>query len=198
MPMKKAALAIVLIFILAVSTAGWLMYNQINALQNQNTELQNQNRELQTQNKELQDQNNNLQSRLSNLQDQISELLNQISAMSSVKITAFKWVGDFNPIVGLTIGYTVNVAIWNNSTIDVNGLTLTVRLQYVETGTEFGDACTKKIDAIHANETQWVSGMVLAGLGSFSSDSAVCKITLRNGALILDQWTRSLTDSSYL
>lgn len=151
--MKKTILAIALIFILAMSAASWFICNRI-------YELEYQNRELQTQKKQLEDQNSNLKSQLSNLQEQINQLINQTSTMSSVKITAFKWVGDFNPIVGLLIGYTVNVAIRNNGTIDVNGLTLTVRLLYVATGTAFGEGFTKEVKTLRANTTLWFSEMV--------------------------------------
>jgi uncharacterized protein YigA (DUF484 family) len=176
--MKRKALALALVMIVALSLATWFVYSQISQLQNQISELQ-------AQNSELQDQ-------LSELQNQLSELQNLIDYAHDVKIIAFNWSGGFYPVVGVTLFHPVRVTIKNMGAYDVSGLTLTVKLVYVETQTEVGRGDTKQIGVIHAGEILEFGGGILAGLGSFSKDSAVCVITLSLGNLVLDEWTRNL------
>ncbi len=49
MLMKRKALALILIIVIALSIATWLVYNKISELESQNSELQEQLRELQEQ-----------------------------------------------------------------------------------------------------------------------------------------------------
>jgi uncharacterized membrane protein (DUF106 family) len=203
---KKIALSTVLIAIIALALATWFVHNQISDLQNQINELQEQNEELQEQNTELQDQNTDLQDqlselqnqktelqdRLSELQNQLSELQNKIDIARDVKITAFEWIGGFNPVGGLTLAHPVKVTVKNMGINDISGLTLTVKLVYVDTYTEVGQGYVKQIDIIHAGEILEFSGEIWATIGSFSKDSAVCVITLTLGNVVLDEWTRNL------
>jgi len=182
---KKIALSTVLIAIIALALATWFVHNQISDLQNQINELQEQNEELQEQNTELQDQN-------TDLQDQLSELQNKIDIARDVKITAFEWIGGFNPVGGLTLAHPVKVTVKNMGINDISGLTLTVKLVYVDTYTEVGQGYVKQIDIIHAGEILEFSGEIWATIGSFSKDSAVCVITLTLGNVVLDEWTRNL------
>jgi TolA-binding protein len=189
---KKITLSIVLIAIIALALASWVVHNHVSALQNQISELQTQNRELQDQNTDLQEQNTDLQEQLSELQNQLSELQNKTGVAPDVKITAFKWLGGFNPIVGVTLSHPVNVTIQNTGSNDVSGLSLTVKLLYIDTQTEVGQGFAKQIDIIHAGEILEISGSIFATLGSFSKDSAECVMTLRCGDIVLDEWIRSL------
>jgi len=189
---KKIALSTVLIAIIALALATWFVHNQISDLQNQINELQEQNEELQEQNSELQDQNTDLQDQLSELQNQLSELQNKIGIARDVKITAFEWIGGFNPVGGLTLAHPVKVTVKNMGINDISGLTLTVKLVYVDTYTEVGQGYVKQIDIIHAGEILEFSGEIWATIGSFSKDSAVCVITLTLGNVVLDEWTRNL------
>lgn len=133
-----------------------------------------------------------MQNQTDELQNQLSELQKLIDYAGDVKITAFNWLGGFNPVGGLTLAFPVQVTIKNMGVYDVSGLTLTVKLVYIETQTEVGQGYTKQIGVIHAGEIQKWSGEIWAGIGSFSKDSAVCVITLSLGNLVLDEWTRSL------
>ena len=84
--MKRKAVAIILIAVIALALVSWLVYNQFSALQNQISELQ-------AQNGELQDQNTDLQEQISELQNILAELQNKLDVARDVKITAFKWLG---------------------------------------------------------------------------------------------------------
>jgi len=189
---KKIILSIVLITIIALALAAWFVHNQISDLHNQISYLQTQNSELQDQNSELRDQNTDLQDQLRELQNQLIELQNKIDVASDVKIIAFEWIGGFNPIGGLTLAHPVKVTVKNMGVKDVSGLTLTVKLVYVDTQTEVGQGYVKQIDMILAGEILEFSDSIWATLGSFSKDSAVCVVTLTLGDVVLDEWTRNL------
>ena len=138
--MRTKILAIVLITVIAMSLATWLVHNQISDLQNQITELQAQKSELQEQNSELQAQVTEIQDQLNKSQNQSDEQQDSLSDSTyelglerhlRVLITKFEWVGDFNPMVGLTISYSVKVTVQNIDVIAVSGLSLTVRLHLI-------------------------------------------------------------------
>jgi hypothetical protein len=124
-------LSIALITVIASALASWFIYTQITDLQSQLTELQ-------TQNSELQDQNTDLQDQLRELQNQLVELQDKIGITRDVNITAVEWIGGFNPVGGLTLTHPVKVTIENMGVNDVSGLTLTVKLLDIETGSEVG------------------------------------------------------------
>jgi hypothetical protein len=182
--MKRKALALALVMIVALSLATWFVYSQISQLQNQIGELQAQNSELQEQNRDLQNQTDELQ-------NQLSELQKLIDYAQDVKITAFKWVGGFNPVIGMALAHPVQVTIENMGVYDVSGLTLAVKLVYVDTQTEVGQGFTKQIGVIHAGEILGFGGEIWATLGSWSADSAVCVSTLTLGDVVLDEYTYS-------
>jgi cell division protein FtsB len=202
--MKRKASAIVLIAIVALSVTTWIIYYQI-------SELQNQIGKLQAQNSELQDQNKALQAQVSEIQDQLDESQNQSNTRQDylrdityelalerplrVLITKFKWVGDFNPIGGLTIGYSVKVTVQNTDVISVSGLTLTVRLLNKGTIIEvkYSRGFSTGIDQLKAGESREISGQILATLDSFSTDSAVCAVRLTVRDIVLDEGTYNLS-----
>jgi predicted PurR-regulated permease PerM len=169
MPVKRKALAFILIVIFAVSAAAWLVYTQVSELQNQINELQAQNDELQDQIGELQNQNSALQDKLDKMYE-----------ASPVQVTAVERIG-WTPIVGLTIGSHVNVTVQNKGTTELSGLTLTVRL--VNNNTEVGRGYVKQIDRLGAGESREFSGDILYGLGiSFKIESIV-----KLGDIVLDE-----------
>lgn len=202
--LRSKILAIVLITVIALSMASWFVYNQIGNLQNQIDELQ-------AQNNELQDQNRALQAQVSEIQDQLNESQNQSDTQQGylsdityelalerplrVLITKFKWVGDFNPIGGLTISYSVKVTVQNTDVIGVSGLTLTVRLLNKGTLIEVknSNGFSSQIDMLNAGESREISGGILAALGSFSNDSAVCAVRLTVRDIVLDEGTYNLS-----
>ena len=183
--MKRTGLAIILIVIISLSTTTWFVHNQISDLQNQINELQSQNSELQGQNTDLQDQ-------LRELQNQLIELQNKIDIAHDVNITAVKWIGGFNPAIGLALVHPVKVTVKNMGINDISGLTLTVKLVYVDTYTEVGQGYVKQIDIIHAGEILEFSGEIWAMIDSFSKDSAVVVATLTLGDIVLNEWTQHL------
>jgi cell division protein FtsB len=201
---KKEVLAIVASAILAIFVVALFGYSQISALQNQIGELQ-------AQNGELQDQNSDLQAQVSEIQDKLDESQNQISEQQDilrdityelalerplhVLIAKFNWVGDFNPIGGLTIGYSVKVTVQNTDATALSGLALTVRLLIKGTLTEVKDSrgFSMQIDQLKAGESREITGMISATLDSFNTDSALCAIRLGVKDIILDEGTYNLS-----
>ncbi len=196
---QKILYGLVLIAVIALAGVSWFSYNQTGSLQ----DFQNQNAELQDQVSELQSQNNALQSQISQLQNQNGEQQDRLSDITyelalqrplRVLVTAFKWIGDFNPMAGLTIKYSINVTVQNTDVVAVSGLTLTVRLLYKGTLTEVAQSqgYTTQIDMLRAGKSREISGRILATLGSFSVDSAVCAIMLTVNGIVLDERTQGL------
>jgi FtsZ-binding cell division protein ZapB len=142
--MKRKALAIILLTIIALSIAAWFVHTQISELQTQIGVLQAQNSELQDQNNGLQDQISELQNQKSSLQDRLRELL----GAPSVKIIAFSWEGGFNPYVGLLLAYPVNVTIQNKDVKPASGLVLSVKLVNKFTGAMIGMSGGTRIDSL--------------------------------------------------
>jgi hypothetical protein len=168
--MKRKALALILIIVIALSVASWLVYNQI-------SDLQNQIGELRTQNDELEDQIGKLQNQNSLLQDRLIETYRA----SPVHIISVKMIG-WTPIGGLTIGSRVNVTVQNNGSADISGLTLTVRL--VNNNTEIGRGYAQQIDWLRAGMSREFSGNIFYGLGSsFEIESRV-----KLGDVVLDEY----------
>jgi hypothetical protein len=197
MNMKIKASAIVLIAVIALSLFGWLVHSQIGGLQNQIDQLQTQVSDLQDQNSTLQDQIGKLQNQNSEQQLRLSEITYALALERPLRvlITKFKWIGDFNPIGGLAIGYSVNVTVQNTDVIAVSGLTLTVRLLYKGTLIEVKDSrgFSKHIDMLNAGESREVTGEVIATLDSFSTASAACAIRLSVNDVALDEGTYNLS-----
>jgi FtsZ-binding cell division protein ZapB len=195
--MKKTALAIALILIIALSCATWLVYSQVTELQGRTSELQVQNSELQGNNSGLQNQIRELQNQNNEKQGRLKDFTYQLALARHllVKITAFTWVGGFNPIGGVTISHPVNVTVQNNDVIPVCGLTLTVRLLDKNLGTPIGTEGQSSVDRINAGESQVISGGALTTLnidGSSSLNNAVCVATLTVGSVVLDEWRYEL------
>jgi FtsZ-binding cell division protein ZapB len=199
--MKRKALAIILLTIIALSIAAWFVHTQISELQTQigvlqaqNSELQEQNSDLQGQNSELQDQNNGLQDQISELQNQkssIQDKLRELLGVPSVKITAFSWEGGFNPYVGLLLAYPVNVTIQNKDVKPASGLVLSVKLVNKFTGAMIGMSGGTRIDSLNAGESQDISTMTFAGLNESLKD-ALCVVTLTFGNIVLDEWRHEI------
>jgi hypothetical protein len=168
--MKRKALALILIVVIALSVASWLVHNQISDLQNQISEQKSQNDELQDQIRILQHQNSVLQYRL-----------NETYGASPVHITSVKNIG-WTPLGGLTIASKVNVTVQNHSFTDLSGLTLTVRL--VNNNTEVGNGYVQQIDGLRAGESREFSGNIFYGLGS----SLQIESRVKLGDVVLDEY----------
>ena len=194
--MNRKALAIVLITIIALSVATWFVHNQISELQDQISALQTQNGELQNQNSDLQDQLGELQDQNGEQQDRLADFTFELAKARHlrVEITAFKWLGGFNPIGGLLLGHPVNVTVQNDEVIPVCGLTLNFRLVHKDKGTQIGSSGATRIDRLNAGESREIGGAVYTTIGT-SLDDAACAVTLTVGDIVLDEWTHSLTSS---
>jgi regulator of replication initiation timing len=180
MPMKRKALAIVLITVIAVSVATLLLHNQISDLQNQISELQEQNEELQEQNSEL--------------QDQLIELENMIDIVRDVKITDFEWIGGYHHLGQVNLFQNFKVTIENMGNNTVSGLTLSVKLLSVRTKAEV-DEYTTQINITRAGQIVEISGFVSVGVIGSYAHTAVGVVTLSLGDVLLDHWTRNLEGS---
>jgi heme/copper-type cytochrome/quinol oxidase subunit 2 len=195
--MRKKALAIVLITVIVLSVATWFIHNQISELQNQIGELVAQNGELQDQLSELQNQLNELQLQNREKQDRLIDFTSELAKARHlrVEITAFKWLGGFNPIGGLLLGHPVNVTVQNDDVIPLSKLKLWVALVNENTGAEIGTGGIT-IDRLNVRESReiYVDGM--SGpwtiLGA-NLDGAVCVVTLKVGDIVLDEWTQDIS-----
>ena len=178
---RKIALGAAVIAVALLTVAGLLVYAQFSSLQEQIQDLQAQNGELL--NREQQDR----------LKDFTNELAKTRPLL--VEITAFAWLGGFNPIGGVTLSHPVNVTVQNNDAIPVYGLTLTVRLQNKDSGALIGSEGQTRIDIIGAGESQVVGGFALTTLtidGSSPLNNGECFVRLSAGEIILDEWTASI------
>jgi regulator of replication initiation timing len=192
--MKRKALAIVLITVIAVSATTWLVHNQISDLQNQISKLQAQNSDLHEQVSELQDQNTELQNQTSELKKQLNDLQNQTYRGLNVEITAFEWIGGYHHLGQVNLFQNFKVTIENMGNNNVSGLTLSVKLLSVGTNAKIGEY-TKQIDIIRAGQIVEISGFVSVGdIGSYAH-TAVGVITLTLGDVLLGQWIRNLEGS---
>ena len=111
-----------------------------------------------------------------------------------MKITAFSWLGGFNPVGGLLLDHPVNVTAQNNDVVPVSGLTLTVRLDNKNTGAEIGTEGVTRIDRLNSGESREIKGWAYTTIGTSLND-AVCVVTLKVGDIVLDEWTHVLTSS---
>ena len=193
---KKIVASAILIAIIAASTATWFVHTQISELQTQISELQDQNNDLQAQIYDIQGQLNESQNQITEQQRSLRDITYDLALERPLRvlITKFEWVGDFNPIVGLAIGYSVKVTVQNTDVIDVSGLTLTVRLLNKGTIIEVKDSrgFSTGIDQLKAGESREISGQILATLNSFTIDSAVCAVRLSVRDIVLDEGTYNL------
>jgi FtsZ-binding cell division protein ZapB len=193
---KKITLSIVLIVIISLTLATWLVNYQISDVQSQISEVKIENSELQNQTSDLQHQLSDLQLENREQQDRLTDFTYQLAVRShlSVKITAFKWIGGFNPIVGLTLVHSVNVTVQNNDVVPLSGLILAVRLANKATGAEIGDGDITLIDRLNAGESREIIGRAYTTISTALNDVVVVT-TLKVGNIVLDEWTHALTTS---
>jgi len=194
---RKTVLATVVAVAVLLAISSWLIYGQFSSLQAQIADLRAQNGELQNQNSVLEAQVGELQLQNREQQDRLKDFTQELAKTRPllVEITAFAWLGDFNPIGGLTISHTVNVTVQNNDAIPVYGLTLTVRLQNKDSGALIGSEGQTRIDRIGAGESQVIGGYALTTLtidGSSPLNNGECFVRLSAGEIILDEWTASI------
>jgi uncharacterized membrane protein (DUF106 family) len=189
---KKTVLSIVIIAIITSSIATWFVHNQISDLRNQINEVSTKNSELQNQTSDLQNQLSDLQLQNREQQDRLTDFTYQLAVRShlSVRITAFKWIGGFNPWVGMTIGYPVNVTVQNNDVVPLSGLILIVSFASKDTGVQIGYVGGGRIDRLNAGESREIKSWVYASM-STSLNDVVCVVTLKVGDIVLDEWTRN-------
>lgn len=201
---KRKMLAIVTVSAIAMLFGALFVYGQISELQNRIGDLQANNSALEVQISDIQTELNETQSQLNETQSQLREQHDNLKDITyelalkrqlCVLVTNFTWVGDFNPMVGLTISYSVIVRVRNNDAVDVSGLTLTVRLLRKGTLIEVGQskAFSTQINNLKAGESREVTGGILATLDSFSTDSAVCSVILSVRDIVLDEGTYNLS-----
>jgi len=194
---RKIALAAAVAAVALLTVSGLLVYAQFSSLQAQIADLRAQNGELQNQNSVLEAQVGELQLQNREQQDRLKDFTQELAKTRPllVEITAFAWLGDFNPIGGLTISHTVNVTVQNNDAIPVYGLTLTVRLQNKDSGALIGSEGQTRIDRIGTGESQVIGGYALTTLtidGSSPLNNGECFVRLSAGEIILDEWTASI------
>ena len=191
--MKRKILVIVTVTVIAILVASFFVYAQISELQNQIGALKAQNGEVQDQLSELENQLSELQLQNREQQDRLNDFTSQLARERHLlmDITAFSWLGGFNPIVGVTLVHPINVTIQNNDVVPLSGLVLTFRLQR-PSGIQIGDGGISRINRINAGESLEIQGGVYTTIGT-SLDDAVCVVTLKAGDIVLDEITGSLS-----
>ena len=194
---RKIALGAAVIAVALLTVAGLLVYAQFSSLQEQIQDLQAQNGELLNQNSTLQARINELQLLNREQQDRLKDFTNELAKTRPllVEITAFAWLGGFNPIGGVTLSHPVNVTVQNNDAIPAYGLTLTVRLQNKDYGALIGLEGQTRIARIGAGESQVVGGYALTTLtidGSSPLNNGECFVRLSAGEIVLDEWTGTI------
>ena len=202
--MKSKFLAFVAVTAVALLIGTLFVYLQISELQNEIADLQAENSALEVQINEIQDQLNETKNQLDETQSQLREQLENLGDTTyelalerqlRLYITKFEWVGDFNPMVGLAISYSVVVNVRNNDVVGLGGLTLTVSLLRKGTLIEVGQSrgFSAQINGLGAGESREVTGSILAALDSFSVDTAVCSVLLSVRGIVLDEGTYNLS-----
>jgi cell division protein FtsL len=196
LPMKRTALAIVLIVIVSLSITTWFVHNQINDLQNQINELHLQNSAMQDQNSDLQEQVNELQLQNREKQDRLIDFTHELAKARHlhVEITDYS-KGGGGAIGGLTFVSGIYVTIQNNDVIPVSGLTIKVELVDKDKGVQIGDTGVTNTGRLNAGESGNFSVSVLYNMSSLSLIyPAEVVIVLTAGNVVLDQLdTRELT-----
>ena len=124
-------LAIVTVSAIAMLFGALFVYGQISELQNRIGDLKANNSALEVQISDIQTELNETQSKLNETQSQLREQHDNLKDITYelalkrqlvVLVTNFTWVGDFNPMVGLTISYSVIVHVRNNDSLGENKL----------------------------------------------------------------------------
>jgi cell division protein FtsL len=194
---KRKVLVVVAVTIIALLGASFLVYTQISELQNQIGALRAQNGEVQNQLNELENQLSELQLQNREQQDRLNDFTNELAKTRHLKveITAFEWIGGFNPIGGQWLGHPVNVTIQNNDVVPFLGIELRVVLANENTGAEIGtggitidrlDAGESReiyIDSMHGPRTSLINDL----------NYSVCVVKLALGDIVLDEGTYSIS-----
>ncbi len=184
-----------------------ILQNQIDEEQNRSNALENQTQYLQGQISEIQNQLNASQNQTNYLQNQISEQLESISQITyelalerplDVLISNFDWDWSFNPYGGLTVSFPVKITVTNIDVTALGGLTINARLLKKGTLTEpYGShGFSAQIGNLQAEESQVISGGILATVGTINPDSVVCAIKLSSRGILLDEKTWNLPAGS--
>jgi len=167
------------------------LQSQADYLRIQNGDLQANNAALQNQITDLQNQNREKQDRLKDYTYQLS-----LTRPLLVKITAFNFIGGFNPIGGVTLANPVNVTIQNNDVIPLCGLTLWAKL-YDEnsiTRIDVGNKDNSRIDRIYVGKSQTFGVNFYTTLETppVNLTGSVCVVTLMVGSVVLDEWKQTI------
>ena len=191
--MKKKIVGIVIVTVIALLVGAFFVYSQITELQNQISELKAQNSDLLEQTSKMQEQNTELQNQTSELNEQLNELQNKTYKGLNVTIAAFKWIGGFNPYVGLAIEGDANVTVQNNEAYAISGFKLTLTLVHKSTGVVLsGIEAGVSIGTLHAFEIREITGHAYWHVGDDLGD-ADCRVVLSLGNFVVDEKTFSLS-----
>jgi hypothetical protein len=183
---KSIALSVITGIAILIIALSWQVNIQLNNLQAENLLLQSKNNELENKVSVLQNQTQQMRDRIIQLLKQSSE-----TYKSPVQITAYQWIGGFNPIVGVTLFYPVNVTLRNTGIVDANDLSIGVKLINLYDGSLIGIAGGGTIDSLLPGQEREIQTGTYAGLDQSLVD-AVCVLTLKQGNTVIDEWIRVL------
>jgi hypothetical protein len=183
---KSIALSVIAVIAISIIALSWQVNIQLNNLQAENLLLLNKNIELEDKVSVLQNQTQQMRDRIIQLLEQSSEVYK-----SPVQITTYQWIGGFNPIVGLTLFYPVNVTLHNTGLVDASDLSIGVKLINIYDGSLIGIAGGGIIDSLNPGQQREIQMGTYAGLDQSLVD-AVCVLTLKQGNTVIDEWIRFL------
>ena len=189
--MKRKLLVIVTVFVVVLFViASLFVYFQINTLQNQADSLETQNEEVQNQLNEVNNQLGELELQNREQQDRLCDFTYELAKARylKVEISEFQWIGGFNPVGGLLLGYPVNITVQNNDVVPLIGLKLRVSLIRERTGTEIGSPGGATLERLNAGESSVIRCEPWVPLNT-NLNNSVCMVALKIGDIILDEGT---------
>ena len=192
--MKKKILVIFTVTsVVLFALVSLFFYVEINTLQNEAIALEAENEETQNQLNELNNQLSELQLQNREQHDRLCDFTYELAKAryAKVEISDFLWIGGFNPVGGLLLGYPVNVTVQNNDVVPLSGLKLRVLLVRESTGVEIGISGGATIERLNAGEKRVIRCGPWASLNT-SLNNSICMVTLGIGDIVLDRETYSI------
>jgi uncharacterized protein YxeA len=187
--MKSKIIIIAVVTVIASLIVAFFVNSKIIEMQNQINILKSQNDEVKEKLNDYKDQISDLQLQNREQHDRLCDFTYELAKARYVKveISDFVWIGGFNPVGGLLLGYPVNVTIQNNDVVPLSGLKLRVLLVRESTGVEIGFPGGATIERLNAGEKRVIRCEPWASLNT-SIDNSVM-VTLGIGDIILDRET---------
>jgi hypothetical protein len=192
--MKKNIAIVTVTVVSLIVLASLFVYSEINTLQNEASALKAENEETENQLDELNNQLSELQLQNREQHDRLCDFTYELAEARYVKveISDFVWIGGFNPVGGLLLGYPVNVTIQNNDVVPLSGLKLRALLVRENTGADYGTPGGATIERLNPGEKEVIRCEPWVPL-NMDLNNSVCMVTLKIGDIVLDKGSYSIS-----